>query len=275
MNKIRIGDFLEEYSLKAKKYNREIEGVRLLLLEYLELKEVDFLLNNEIEIENKKIDSVISSLNRYIVDGIPCQYILGYAYFYSRKFIVNSSVLIPRFDTEVLIEAVLNNTKGNESVVDIGTGSGVIACTLKLERNGYNVDAVDISKEAIDVAKLNACNFKLDINFIENDLLKGLGKYDVIVSNPPYISTNTKVDELVYNNEPHLALFASDNGLFFYKEILKEAKNNLNKEGKIFFEIGYDQKDDIMILVKEIFPEKEVDFIKDYGGNYRVAYIHN
>lgn len=274
MNNIKLGEFLNNNYLKALEYNKEKEGVKLLLLEFLDYSNSDLIINKDRILTNEEVNTLQKMIDRYLISNIPPQYILGYTYFYSLKIKVNENVLIPRFDTEVLVEVALKYLKGNEKIVDIGTGSGAISLALKKNMSTLDISGVDISNSAIDVSKENAKDLGLDIKFFKNDLLEGLGKYDVIISNPPYISYNDKISELVYQNEPHLALFASENGLYFYRKILEQAKDHLKETGKIFFEIGYNQKDDVIRLARSILKDKQVECFKDYGNRDRVIYIH-
>lgn len=269
----RLIDLFNELSNFAMSFNKEKEGVRLLLLEYLGYSEASLIINKDRLLNPKEEEEITKLVNQYVINNIPPQYILGYTYFYSLKLKVNKNVLIPRFDTEILVDIVLGNTKESKTLIDIGTGSGAIALAIKKNRNDLIVFGVDISKDALNVAKENSKELGIDVSFIENDLLEGLGRFDVIVSNPPYISKNDIISDLVYQNEPHLALFSEENGLYFYRKILESSLEHLNKNGKIFFEIGYNQKDEIECLTKKILPNSNIKFYKDYGNNYRVAYI--
>ena len=150
-------------------------------------------------------------------ENIPVQYIVGNVNFYGNTLKVNNNVLIPRFETETLIEKTIKYSKEYLkepiNILDIGTGSGAIAITLKKKLN-CTVDAIDISKKALEVAKENSRLNKVDINFIHSNLFQNINnKYDLIISNPPYISENEQIDEVVKNNEPHIALYAKNNGL--------------------------------------------------------------
>lgn len=212
-------------------------------------------------------------------EGLPVQYIVGNVDFYGNLFTVNKNVLIPRFETEELVEKTMDyiNELFNKKVdiVDIGTGSGCIAITLKKNLDS-SVDAVDISKDALEVAKLNAKELDADINFYEGNLLEPLKKkYDVIISNPPYIAYDEEIDELVKNNEPHLALYADNNGLKCYEDILKSASNYLNKQSMIAFEIGYTQGKKIKELAKLYFPNSRVKVEKDLQNRDRFIFIFN
>ena len=185
--------------------------------------------------------------------------------------------MIPRFDTEILVKEVLDYVGNNKyKIVDIGTGSGCIAITLKKYLKNCEIKAIDISKEALEVAKENAVLNSVEVDFFENDLLEGVNEtYDIIVSNPPYISKSDCVDKLVVDNEPHLALFAENDGMYYYEKILEMSKKNLSSSGSIFFEIGYNQREKIMPIIKKHFPLSKVKIVKDLNKNDRVVIIYN
>ncbi len=166
-------------------------------------------------------------------NGEPPQYIVGDVNFYGNTIKVNKNVLIPRRETEELVEKTLdliNKTFTKDiSILDIGTGSGCIPITIKKILRNAKVDAVDISNEALEVAVDNSRLNNTNINFFQSDIFSNVkDKYDVIISNPPYIREDEPIMDIVKNNEPHIALYAEDNGLYFYKQILKEANNYLN-----------------------------------------------
>jgi len=221
------------------------------------------------------IDDAIERLN----NGEPVQYIVGNVDFYNSNFIVNKNVLIPRFETEELVLNTINFIKEYFQepikVLDIGTGSGAIAISVKKEING-EVYATDISKEALEVANENAKRNNVDINFINTNLFEGItDKFDVVISNPPYIRYDEEIDEIVKNNEPHLALYADNNGLYFYEEILKNIKSILNDKYLIAFEIGKDQATDITSFIEKYLPECNIILKKDLEGRDRMLFIHN
>lgn len=235
----------------------------------------------EIEYLNKYLDkSKLEEGIKLLEAGIPVQYIVGNVDFYGNIFKVNKNVLIPRFETEELVEKTINYI--NEyfdkkiDIVDIGTGSGCIAITLKKNLD-CNVDAVDISPLALEVAKENAKYLDVDINFLEGNLLDPLNKkYDVIISNPPYIKENDEeVMEIVKNNEPHIALYAKNDGLACYEEILKNANKYLNEKSIIAFEIGYKQGSSIKQIAKEYFPDAIIKLEKDLQNKDRFIFIIN
>ena len=182
-------------------------------------------------------------------NGEPVQYIVGNVNFYGNEIKVNKNVLIPRFETEELVEYTISYIKKmfkeKINIIDLGTGSGCIAITLKKKINS-NVSAIDISKEALEVAKENAKKNKVEIDFIQNDMLDNISnKFDVIISNPPYISKNEEIQDIVRKNEPSLALYADNEGLYYYEKIIKQAKKNLKEKFIIAFEIGYMQGEKI------------------------------
>ena len=208
--------------------------------------------------------------------GIPVQYIVGDVDFYGNTIKVDKRVLIPRFETEGLVEIALSYlTNTNLDIIDLGTGSGCIAITLKKKLPNINMYAVDISKDALSLARENAKLNNVDINFINNDMLKPLNmKYDCIISNPPYIPYDEEIMDIVKNNEPHLALFADDNGYYFYENILKNYKDNLKDKYFIFFEIGYNQGERIKELAQK-YLDCSVDIKKDLQGFDRYIIIKN
>lgn len=219
---------------------------------------------------------------KLLAKGVSPQYIVGNVNFYGNTIKVNPKVLIPRFETELLVERTIKyigqlfqkKTVSNLDVLDIGTGSGCIAITLKKELN-CNVMGVDISSEAIDVASDNAIYNQVEVKFIQSDIFSNVnGQFDVIISNPPYIRIDEEIEDIVRNNEPHLALYAEDNGLFFYKNILMEAENYLRDKFLIAFEIGYAQGEDIKNLVCKYLKDVEVMVEKDYSDKERFVFIY-
>lgn len=210
--------------------------------------------------------------------GIPVQYIVGNVNFYGYEFLVNENVLIPRFETELLVDKTIKKIKeknfSNLKILDIGTGSGVIAITLKKKFPEASVTAIDISKQALDVAKKNAKVNNVNINFILSDLFENVNeKFDVIISNPPYIAYDEVIDKKVLDFEPHLALFAENNGLYFYDKILTNAKHFLNENGLICFEIGQSQGEEILKLARRYFKNAKASVEKDYPLKDRYVFI--
>lgn len=211
----------------------------------------------------------------------PIQYIIGNVDFCGFKIKVNKNVLIPRFETEELVENTLKEikklNKKNLKVLEIGTGSGCISIALKKYLKDSIIYATDISKEALEVAKENAKANEVEINFIETDITKGINEtFDLIISNPPYIRYDEKIMDIVYDNEPHLALFAKDNGLYFYKKILQESKKLLKDKYLIAFEIGCTQGKALTNYIKTNFDSiSSITIKKDLQGRDRILFIKN
>lgn len=238
-------------------------------------------MNKEIEYLKKYLkDKDMNIAIKGLESGIPVQYIVGNVDFYGYTFKVNKNTLIPRFETELLVEKTIkyiNKYFNNEiKILDIGTGSGCIAITLNKLLDNSRVTAVDISKNALDVARENNKINNTDVNFIESDVFSNInGKYDVIISNPPYISYDEDIMDVVYNNEPHMALYADDNGLYFYDKILMECRKYLNDRFFIAFEIGYKQGNDIINIINKYFDNVNIFLEKDYSGRDRFIFVSN
>lgn len=238
-------------------------------------------MNKEIEYLKKYLkDKDMETAIKELESGIPVQYIVGNVDFYGNTFKVNKNALIPRFETELLVEKTIkyiNKYFNNEiKILDIGTGSGCIAITLNKLLDNSMVTAVDISKDALDVARENNKINNTDVNFIESDVFSNINyKYDVIISNPPYISYDEDIMDVVYNNEPHMALYADDNGLYFYDKILRECRKYLNDRFLIAFEIGYKQGNDILNIINKYFDNVNISLEKDYSGRDRFIFIWN
>jgi len=212
--------------------------------------------------------------------GLPIQYIIGSVNFYGNEFKVNKNVLIPRFETELLVDLTIKKIKKyfpnkKVDILDLGTGSGCIAISLKKELNS-NVDALEISKEALEVAKENALENHVDINFINEDMTKYKEKrYDIIISNPPYIRYDEEIMDIVKNNEPHLALYAKDDGIYFYQKILENINYITNEKYLICFEIGDSQSTEIVNIAKRILGNINISVEKDYSNKERFIFITN
>lgn len=224
-------------------------------------------------LQDKDIDTAIKELE----NGIPVQYIVGNVDFYGNTINVNKNVLIPRFETELLVDKTIKyiktNFKHHVDILDIATGSGCIAITLKKEIDS-TVDASDISESALKVAQENALNNKVDINFINSDILTNITKkYDIIISNPPYLTKEDDIMDIVKNNEPEIALYAKDNGLYYYDVILKNIKNNLKDKYLIAFEIGYTQGEAIKNLALKYLDNINAKIEKDYSNKDRFIFI--
>lgn len=213
--------------------------------------------------------------------GEPVQYIVGNVDFYGLIFNVNPCVLIPRFETEELVSKTINYIKDYFNypikAVDLGTGSGCIAVTLKHKLgNNIEMSAVDISKDALEVARENAKSNNVEIKFYHGDMLEPLNEtYDVIISNPPYIRKDEEIMSIVKNNEPSIALYADNDGLANYEKILSTAKEYLNDRSLIAFEIGFSQGDKIREIVKKYFPNSIIKIEQDMQERDRFIFIFN
>lgn len=212
-----------------------------------------------------------------LMKNIPPQYLLGYEYFFEYRLKVTEDTLIPRPETEELVALCLSMTESKtKKVVDIGTGTGAIAISLKLARPDWQVTALDISQEALRVAKENAENLHAKINFKRSDVLSSMNeKQDIIISNPPYISQSewALMDESVRTYEPKLALFAENDGLAIYQKIAAESRDLLQPAGMIFLEIGFQQGRAVQEIFQKAFPEKNVRVHQDLSGNDRMVVI--
>lgn len=234
----------------------------------------------DIEYLKKYYKNDINSALKRLEKGEPVQYIVGNVDFFGYKINIDKRVLIPRFETEELVENTIKYIKKYFNlpvdILEVGTGSGCISIALKKELENVNVTATDISSDALEVAKLNSQENNADINFVNTDIYKGINqKFDCIISNPPYISKDEKIMDIVYNNEPHLALFANNNGLYFYEEILKNAKNILKDKYLICFEIGMTQAEDIKKISNKYLSDAKVIIKKDLEKKDRMIFIHN
>ena len=229
---------------------------------------------NDIEYLKKYYKGNIEDAIKRLEMGEPVQYIVGDVDFYGNTIKVDKRVLIPRFETEGLVEIALSYLKDGDSIIDLGTGSGCIAITLKKKLPNSSIDAVDISSDALTLAKDNAKLNNVDINFYQGDMLCTNKKYDCIISNPPYIAYDEEVMDIVKNNEPNNALYADNNGLYFYEEILKKAKDYLNDKYYIFFEMGYNQGQSIKEIALK-YLNCNVEIRKDLQGFDRYVIITN
>ena len=231
----------------------------------------------DIEYLKKYYKGNIEDAYKLLEEGLPVQYIVGEVDFYGNIFKVNKNVLIPRFETEQLIELTMeyisDKFDGVVDILDIGTGSGCIAITLKKNIN-CNVDAVDISSDALKVAEYNKKLNNVDINLFKSDMLSNVNKkYDVIISNPPYIGREEDIQGIVEKNEPHIALYADNDGLYYYEEILKNCKKNLKNNFIIAFEIGKSQGKLVKNLALKYLDNIDVFIKKDLNNLDRFVII--
>lgn len=255
----------------------EEDLARNLLCALFNIKLMDLYTIYDKELDEEFVNDYKSKVER-IKNNEPIQYVIGNVDFCDLNFIVNKNVLIPRFETEQLVmESIelINKYFKNPNILDLCTGSGCIGLTLKSKINS-NVTLSDISKEALEVARENSNRLNLEVNTIESDLFNNINdKFDVIISNPPYIGYNEEIMDLVKNNEPHLALYADNNGLAIYERIFKECKGHLNEEFIIGLELNSLIYQEISELAKEYFDKSELILKKDYCDRYRMLFILN
>ena len=235
------------------------------------------------EVDEKLYDAFQAGMKRYMA-GEPIQYIKGKETFFSRDFIVNENVLIPRYETEELVENILYKIDDyvddydSIDLCDVGTGSGAIAISLALEEPKLKVTATDISEEALEVARLNARELSAQVDFYQGDMLKPLIerniKVDIFVSNPPYIPNEQEIENVVKDNEPHVALFGGNDGLYFYRKIFSQVHEVIKERALLAFEMGFDQRELMSEAVEHYFPNVPYEIIKDINGKDRMLFIY-
>lgn len=273
--------FIKEKEELAINCNKEQSAVVLLLQHVLDVDASKLFLMMFDNIDDSIINKFNDMFNLYLYENKPIQYLIGYSSFYGYDFTVNENVLIPRYETEELVENILYRYDTHFSgkkvdVCDLATGSGCIAITLALEEPNMNVVASDISYEALEVAKINSNKLGANVEFLQGDMLKPFEgrKFDIFVSNPPYIPENEDVMSLVKDNEPNIALFGGSDGMKFYRIILSGVKPLLKEKALIAFEHGYDKKNEMIELANLYFPGSKVEVLKDLEGKDRMTFIY-
>lgn len=269
---------VEELIVYGKKYLHSFDVNCILsnLMNY-DVLELSLHLNEKV---NKKVEEKFMECIEKAKNNVPVQYIIGNVNFFGNKFIVNENVLIPRFETEELVERVISFVKEKfndaNKIIDLGCGSGVIGITLAKKIPNVEVTCLDISYKALEVAKKNAEINCAKIKFVQGDMLSNVyDKFDIIVSNPPYIADNEIIEEIVKNNEPSIALYGGKDGLLYYENILSTASEKLNDKYLIAFEIGYNQKDKIIDIAKKYFKDSKIECYKDMSSKDRIIFIYN
>lgn len=273
--------FIKDREKKALECDKEDSAVILLMEHVTQLETNALYMKMNEEISNDIIEKFNKIFDVYLFDNKPIQYLIGTSCFYGYDFIVNENVLIPRYETEELVENILyrydEHFGGKKvDVCDLATGSGCIAISLALEEKNMKVVASDISSEALEVAKKNNQKFNANVEFLQGDMLEPLRgrKFDIFVSNPPYIPLDEEVMSLVKDNEPNIALFGGNDGLKFYRIILSGIKPLLKDKAMICFEHGYDKKEEMIKLAKTYFPKSKVEVLKDLEGKDRMTFIY-
>lgn len=257
--------------LKDLEYTDPIYETRRILSDLLN-KDLSYLVSHDEDLLDSKIENKYFEILEKRQKGIPLQYILGEEDFYGRTFKVIEGVLIPRQDTEISVKKILNIIENNQinNMLEIGCGTGIVSISVDLE-SSVDVTAVDISEKAIENTKINKEKLNSKIKIIKSDLFSNINeKFDLIYSNPPYIKSkeieNLQVE--VRDYEPRLALDGGEDGLFFYRSIIKSSPEFLNHKGFLVFEIGYDEAEDICNLMRDKF---EVEVYKDLNNLDRVV----
>ncbi|MBZ2105770.1 MULTISPECIES: peptide chain release factor N(5)-glutamine methyltransferase [Streptococcus] len=273
---MKLAQLFSDFEEELIRQGEEAESLSFVYrsLKNLSFTDLVFALQQEVTEEEEVF---VKGIFQQLAAHKPAQYIIGQADFYGMQLKVDDRVLIPRPETEELVELILaENSEENLKVLDIGTGSGAIALALAKNRAAWSVTAADISQEALDLASENAKVQKLNIFFKKSDCFAEISeKYDIIVSNPPYISREdeSEVGLNVLYSEPHLALFADEDGLAIYRRIAEDAKYHLKDGGKIYLEIGYKQGQSVPELFRKYLPEKRVRTLKDQFGQDRMVVI--
>jgi release factor glutamine methyltransferase len=236
----------------------------------------DNILNNKKKISKSKINSILKLVEKS--KTYPVQYIVGNVNFYGYEYFVNENVLIPRFETEELVENTIyyisQYFKEPIDIIDLGCGSGVIGLTLEKKVSTVSVDLIDISKDALKVAKINKERLNSKANIIKSDFLKEINKtYDVIISNPPYIMDNEEIEDIVKDNEPHIALYAGEKGLDCYEKIIKKLNIHMKEKCLVAFEIGMNQAQDIINIINKYLNDVKIILKKDLSDKNRMLFI--
>ncbi len=258
----------------------EIESfIKIIFSDVFGLSSVDVLMRENDPL-SRKVKFSVNEITERLKTYEPLQYIIGFTEFYGLQFELSADVLIPRPETEELVDLIIKENRNTKDlkILDIGTGSGCIAVSLKKNLPDADVFALDVSKKALEIAKRNALKKNIEITFIQGDILSKIiafenKKFDVIVSNPPYVtfSEKEKMQKNILDYEPGLALFVDDNNpLIFYNAVCRFAKHHLSSEGKLYFEIneGFGKEVESLMLS---FGFSSVELIKDINGKYRIT----
>ncbi len=275
---MRYSQRFQEFHDQLSQVGEEPEAFDLLVRKLFDLTFTDFVFFLQKE-EEAEVLTQLRSYHKRLMAHEPVQYILGSTDFCGYEFLVDERVLIPRPETEELVDLILDeNPDHGLKVIDIGTGSGAIALSLAKNRPRWNVWATDISKEALEVTSLNRQRLELEkqVNLVESNLLEQVtDSFDILVSNPPYIAWEDQAElgQNVLHSEPHLALFADEGGLALYRKLAAESGAYLQPNGKIYLEIGYKQGEAVRHLFQEAFPQARVRVLTDQFGQDRMVVV--
>lgn len=273
-----LAQYLAELEQELVTAGEEAESLSFVYRALNELSFTDFVLKLRAEVSQEEREK-LKAIQEQLLAHMPAQYIIGNSDFYGLTLKVDERVLIPRPETEELVELILSeNPEKSLSVLDIGTGSGAIALALANSRPDWQITASDISKEALALAAENAQSCGLNLAFLQSDCFEEIsGRFDIIVSNPPYIS-EADMDEVGLNvlaSEPHMALFAEEDGYAVYRKIAEQAGDYFTEKGKIYLEIGYKQGTGVKELFKKSFPQKRIRVLQDQFGKDRMVAVDN
>lgn len=250
--------------------------VKLILGTILEINPLELTINLDKIVDEEKI-SRYQKVIAYLQEGKPLQYALNSACFYGYDYYVNENVLIPRFETEELVYHTLNYLKkyfSNPKVLDMCAGSGCIGLTLKKENPSINIELADISSKALEVLEINKKRLAIDCKIILSDLFQNINnKYDVIVANPPYVSLNDEIDDIVKNNEPIIALYADNDGLAIYEKLFANVEKYVNDKYMIGIEIGSGMKDKVIKIINNYLKDINIITKCDASGRDRMIFI--
>ncbi|ALJ23537.1 protein-(glutamine-N5) methyltransferase, release factor-specific [Lactobacillus gallinarum] len=254
------------------------EDIDYVLAERLNLTPSEFELKQDMVLSDDQLKQANKDIKK-LAKGVSPQYILGYAWFLGYKIMVQRGVLIPRFETEELVEWALKSLKSGDKVLDLGTGSGCITVALAKEAEKKGIKdltlyASDITDATLRTSEENFLTYDLDVVTRKANVLIGLEKFDKIISNPPYIKTTEKkeMDENVLQNEPKESLFAGNDGLDFYKKFAKQVRDHLNSHGEFFLEFGFSEEDQLKELFAKELPDFDIEFRKDMAGKPRMVH---
>lgn len=272
---------LAEGKKRLSETGREVHAAELLLMHVLNVSRTQFLIRLREQVGEEERSRFFSGIDE-MAAGVPLQYVTGSEMFYGRSFTVTQDVLIPRPETEELVSCALSRAeriwpgKDGLSMADIGTGSGAIAVTFKLERSGTEVTATDISPSALRVARHNAVQLGARVSFLEGDMTEPLSgkEWDIVLSNPPYIDPvdESEMSDTVTGYEPHSALFAEEKGLAHYRTLAATLPDLMAAPGFIGVEIGHDQGQAVREMFLAAFPHAAVEIVRDINGKDRMVF---
>ena len=278
-----VKELIKQAESRLDDSNKDVNVAKVLFYHLANKEPHELYLMYDEEVDKDLEKQFLMGMEEYY-NGRPIQYIKGVETFFGRDFKVNENVLIPRYETEELVENILYRIDDyfsgykNITLCDVGTGSGAIAISLALEEPKLKVYATDISDLALTVAKENANNVKAEVEFLVGDMLQPLIeknlKVDIFVSNPPYIPQEQEIEAVVKDNEPHVALFGGNDGLYFYRKIFEGVNELLNERALLAFEMGFDQRELMEEALQKYFPNDPYEIIKDINGKDRMLFIY-